>query len=182
MRPWTIPILGALALSLALPSSADARRFGPGAVLGAVVGAMFGGFRHSVRHHRRSATRPSVRQRSARAARIERRAAVSARRPAASAPPERVAPVSPERTAGIFWPDAAADLVGYVFFPKGNERFWAHGYDTIVDAAFAASDADDRRGPRSRRQSRPAWAITKLAALVSDIASNVNFERSEGVL
>jgi LTXXQ motif family protein len=142
MRPWTIPILGAVALSLALPSSADARRFGPGAVLGAVVGAMFGGFRHSVRHHRRSATRPSVRQRSARAARIERRAAVSARRPTASA--------APERTAAIFWPDAAADLVGYVFFPKGNERFWAHGYDTIVDAAFAASDADDLRGPRSR--------------------------------
>src|SRR5258705_13246224 len=153
MRPWTIPILGAVALSLALPSSADARRFGPGAVLGAVVGAMFGGFRHSVRHHRRSATRPSVRQRSARAARIERRAAFSARRPAASA--------APERTAAIFWPDAAADLVGYVFFPKGNERFWAHGYDTIVDAAFAASDADDRRCPRSR----PA------ASQVSDAAS-----------
>ncbi len=163
MRPWTIPILGAVALSLALPSSADARRFGPGAVLGAVVGAMFGGFRHSVRHHRRSATRPSVRQRSARAARIERRAGVSARRPAASAPPERVAPVSPERTAAIFWPDAAADLVGYVFFPKGNERFWAHGYDTIVDAAFAASDADDRRGPRSRPAANQVSDAASLA-------------------
>ena len=49
-------------------------------------------------------------------ARLERHAAVSAPRPAASAPPERM--VSPERTAAIFWPDAAADLVEYVFFPK----------------------------------------------------------------
>jgi hypothetical protein len=48
--------------------------------------------------------------------------------------------VSPER----------ADLVEYVFFPGGNDRFWAHGYDTVVDAAFAASDADDQRVPRSR--------------------------------
>jgi LTXXQ motif family protein len=154
MRPWTIPILGAVALSLALPSSADARlRFGPGAVLGAVAGsfgAMFGGFRHSSRHHRRSATHPSVGRRSAGVARIERRAAASAPRPTLSAPPERMAPASPERTAAVFWPDAAADLVEYVFFPKGSNRFWAHGYDTVVDAAFAASDADDQRVPRSR--------------------------------
>ena len=152
MRRWTIPVLGAVALSLAVPSSADARlRFGPGAVLGAVVfGAMFGGFRHSSRHHRRSATRPSVGRRSAGVARIARRAAVSAPRPAANAPPERMAPASPERTAAVFWPDAAADLVEYVFFPKGNDRFWAHGYDTVVDAAFAASDGNDHRGPRRR--------------------------------
>src|SRR5262249_59502668 len=56
----------------------------------------------------------------------------------------------PERTAALFWPDAADDLVGYVLFPKGNDRFWAHGYDSIVAAAFAASDADDRRAQRSR--------------------------------
>jgi hypothetical protein len=58
MRPWTIPILGAVALSLALPSNADARlRFGPAAVLGVLaVGAMFGGFRHSSKHHRHNAS------------------------------------------------------------------------------------------------------------------------------
>src|SRR5215470_9064156 len=151
MRPWTIPILAAVALSLALPSNADARlRFGPAAVLGVLaVGAMFGGFRHSSRHHRHSAMHRSVGRRSARVARIERwRAAVGAPRPAArtpaeptaAVPPERTAPVSSERTAAIFWPDAAADLVDYVLFPKGNDRFWAHGYDSIVYAAFAASD------------------------------------------
>jgi uncharacterized coiled-coil protein SlyX len=36
-----------------------------------------------------------------------------------------------------------------VLFPKGNDRFWAHGYDSIVAAAFAASDAD-RRAQRNR--------------------------------
>src|SRR5262245_15937247 len=149
MRPWTIPILGAVALSLALPSNADARpRFGPAAVLGVLaVGAMFGGFRHSSRH--RSAMHRSVGRRSARVAHIERwRAAVGAPRPTArtpveptaAVPPERTAPVSPEqagaispeRTASIFWPDAATDLVDYVLFPKGNDSFWAHGYDSIV--------------------------------------------------
>src|SRR5215831_6637863 len=65
MHPWTIPILGVVALSLAVPSGAEARlRFGPGVVLGAVAGVMFGGFRHSFRHHRRHAVRlPSRPQR-----------------------------------------------------------------------------------------------------------------------
>src|SRR5215475_6719151 len=175
MRPRTIPILAAVALSLAVPSHADARlRFGPAALLGVVAGsfgAMFGGFRHSARHHRRSATHASVGPRSARAPRIERRTAAGASRPAVSAtapavsaappkpsaPPEQTAPTPPEQTtaapperaAALFWPDAADDLVGYVLFPKGNDRFWAHGYDSIVAAAFAASDAD-RRAQRNR--------------------------------
>jgi len=209
MRPRTIPILAAVALSLAVPSHADARpRFGPALLLGVVAGsfgAMFGGFRHSARHHRRSATHAAVGPRSARAARMERRAAASARRPAVSAPapavrtaapaaaaaapaagaaapaagapagstaaapperttpapPEQTAAAPPERTAAIFWPDAAADLVGYVLFPKGNDRFWAHGYDSIVGAAFAASDADDRRVKHSRP---PASQVSDAAS------------------
>src|SRR6516225_7062675 len=143
MRPWTIPILAAVALSLALPSNADARlRFGPAAVLGVLaVGAMFGGFRHSSRHHRHSAMHRSAGRRSARIARIERwRAAVGAPRPAARAPaeptaalppertapapaertapvsPEQTAPISLEQTAAIFWPDAAA-------LPSGRHRY-----------------------------------------------------------
>src|SRR6516162_2188499 len=189
MRPRTIPILAAVALSLAVPSNADARlRFGPAALLGVVAGfgAMFGGYRHSARHHRRSATYASAGYRRARVARIERGTgaprptasapapAVSAAPPAASAPagstaaappeqtapvpsdqtaavpPEQTAPMPPERAPAIFWPDAAADLVAYVLFPKGNDRFWAHGYDSMVAAAFAASDADDPRVKRGR--------------------------------
>src|SRR5213082_1042928 len=59
MRPWTLPIVGAVALSLAVPSTADAGlRFGPGALLGAVAGAMFGGFRHTGRHGRHARLKP----------------------------------------------------------------------------------------------------------------------------
>jgi len=49
----------------------------------------------------------------------------------------------------MFWPDAARDLVEYVLLPTGNDRFWAYGYDAIVQAAFAPSNVDDR-GARSR--------------------------------
>jgi len=204
MRPWTIPILAAVAMSLALPSNADARlRFGPAAVLGALaVGAMFGGFRHSSRHHRHSAMHRSAGRRSARVARIERwRAAVGAPRPAARAPaepttalppertapvpaertapvsPEQTAPISPEQTAAIFWPDAAADLVDYVFFPKGNDRFWAHGYDSIVYAAFAASDLDDQRTKRSRppaNQLSDAASPAKAPLSTADLCGTIS--------
>src|SRR5262249_60590974 len=95
MRPWTIPILGVVALSLAIPSGAEARlRFGPAVVLGAVAGAMFGGFRHSVRHHhRRHAVRASARLR--RVARWERRLAARTPRPEVGAPPPPTKPSSP---------------------------------------------------------------------------------------
>src|SRR5262249_59410670 len=92
MRPRTIPIIAAVALSPAVPSNADARlRFGPAALLGAVVGfgAMFGGYRHSARHHRRSATYASAGHPRARVARLERGTAAGAPPPAAGAPPPR---------------------------------------------------------------------------------------------
>ena len=154
MHPWTIPILGVVALSLAVPSGAEARlRFGPGVVLGAVAGAMFG-FRHSFRHHhRRHAVHASARPR--RVARWERRPVASTPRPEVSAPPPPTNPpsppsASPEQTAAIFWPDAAADLTDYVLFANGKERFWAYGYDSIVDAVFTAADSGDPRGMHGR--------------------------------
>ena len=224
MRPPTIPILAAVALSLAVPSNADSRpRFGPAALLGVVAGsfgAMFGGFRHASRHHRRSATHPSVGQRSARAARMERRAALSAHRPSARAPaepavpttapppertapvapeqaaalppdqtaalpPERAAPIPPERTAAIFWPDAARDLVEYVLLPAGNDRFWAYGYDAIVQGAFAPSDADDRRGQRNRPAANQVSDATSPATAPvssSDLCGNVAAEAGADAL
>jgi hypothetical protein len=159
MRPCALPIVGAVAFSLALPSDAEARlRFGPGVVLGAFAGAMFGGFRYAGRHHhRRAVMHASARPRSG--ARFDRTAARMPR-PVASAPqpptkppqvpPDTSADRAPERMAAAFWPDAAADLADYVLLPSGNSRFWTHGYDSIVEAAFAASDAADQRGARAR--------------------------------
>ncbi len=86
----------------------------------------------------------------------------------------------PEHAPAIFWPDAAADLVAYVLFPKGNDRFWAHGYDSIVEAAFAASDADERRVKRSRPAGNqvsdaasPATAPLASADLCGNISATV---------
>src|SRR5262245_37220389 len=155
MHPWTIPILGVVALSLAIPSGAEAARlrFGPGVVLGAVAGAMFGGFRHSFRHHRRHAVHASARPR--RVARWERRPVASTPRPEVSAPPPPTNPpsqpsASPEQTAAIFWPDAAADLADYVLLANGKERFWNYGYDSIVHAVFTAADSGDPQGMHGR--------------------------------
>ena len=133
MRACTIPILAAVALALAVPSEASARpRFGPAALLGAVagsLGAVFGA-RPSFGRHRRSATRPSDDQRGKDDAREERR-------PAASAPPAATAE---------FWPTASADLVEYLLFPKGrDDRFWAYGYDAILNAVFTPPAADGAR-------------------------------------
>jgi LTXXQ motif family protein len=155
MRPWTIPILGIVALSLAIPSGAEARlRFGPGVVLGAVTGVMFGGFRHSSRHHhRRHAVHALARPR--RVARWERRLAASTPRPQVSTPPSPTNPpsqpsASPEQTAAIFWPDAAADLADFMLFPNGKGRFWTYGYDSIVNATFTDADSGGPPGMNGR--------------------------------
>src|SRR5262245_51531255 len=173
VRPWTISILGVVALSLAVPSGAEARpRFGAGVVLGVVAGAMFGGFRHSFRHHhRRHAVHASARPR--RVARWERRPAASAPRPAVSAPGAPTnAPIersaAAERTAAIFWPAAAADLADYVLFANGSDRFWSHGYDTIVIAAFAPSGIEDQR---ARRGQPPAARLSDAASTATPIVS-----------
>jgi LTXXQ motif family protein len=139
MRAWTIPILGAVAFSLAAPPIADARpRFGPAVLLGAMaapLGLFAGGSRHSVRYYRRGTARPSNDQ--GEDARADRRAAPGA--PSAASAP-------------VFWPDASADLVDYLIFPRGkDERFWIYDYGTIVGAAFAGSLADEARVLRGRR-------------------------------
>src|SRR5215467_6831028 len=116
MRPWTIPILGVVALSLAIPSGAEARlRFGPGVVLGALAGAMFGGFRHSFRHHhRRHAVYSSARPR--RVARWERRQVASTPRPGVSAPPP---PRSEEHTSELQSP---CNLVCRLLLEKKKQK------------------------------------------------------------
>jgi LTXXQ motif family protein len=146
MRAWTIPILGAVAFSFVAPAPADAgARFCPAAVFGVFTGVL-GGFRPSFRHHRRSVVRPSNDQRGDDTPRVERR-------PAASANLDRTGPVL-DRSGPVFWPSASADLVEYVFFPKGKDRFWAYGIGAITEGAFAASDSDDGRVLQARASFR----------------------------
>src|SRR5258707_5888173 len=161
MRPWTLPILAAVALSLAAPSTADARlRFGPGAVLGAVAGVMFGGFRHAGRHHRHSAMHASMSHRGA--GRWARHPAPTTAQRPASAPqattnvPQSQSPAPAERprasAAALFWPEAAADLADYLLFANGNDRFWTYGYDTIIDTAFAGPRSEEHTSELQSRQ------------------------------
>jgi LTXXQ motif family protein len=163
MRAWTIPIVAAVGISLAVPATADARpRFGPAAVLGVFTG-MLGGFRPSFGHHRRSVARPSNDQRGDDTPRAERR-------PAASANLDRP---EPERTGPVFWPSASTDLVEYVFFPRGkDDRFWTYGIGAIVDGAFATSDADDARILQARASARKEDLVRKeeLASKNGDMA------------
>jgi hypothetical protein len=110
----------------------------------------------------------------------------------AARPPERTAPTPPEQTAAIFWPEAARDLVDYVLLPRGNDRFWAYGYDAFVQAAFAPSNVDDR-GPHSRpdgnQVSDAASAPTapfspsdRCGNVAADAAADVLIERIERVV
>jgi hypothetical protein len=157
MRHSTVPIIATVALSLTFPSSAHAGlRFGPAALLGAVAGsfALLGGFRHSSRHHRQSATHPSLRQRSARAARMERRAALSAHRPPSARPPaappparpsERAAPVAPEQGATVP-PDQTAALPPERTSPAPRERtaaiFWPDAARDLVEYVLLPTGND----------------------------------------
>ena len=149
MRPWAISLVGALAFSLVIPATSDARaRFGPAAVLGAMtapLGLVLGGVHHGFgsRHHARGEnTRPDE------PGSVERaRAEPVISQPVA--PVQLIAGTRPDHTA-VFWPYAADDLVEYVFFPRGNDdRFWAYGYGSILYGAFAAAGADNRRRNRA---------------------------------
>jgi LTXXQ motif family protein len=145
MRLMTIPLLGALALSLTLADPATARpRFGPGMILGAF--SVFG-VRHAHRHHRYGArARASARARAyARdAARIEAQQVRG--KPAAWAGP-------------VFWPHAPDDLFGYAFFPNSGERFWAYG--DILNGVFA----DRAAPPRGRGRAARTRAIQSVAQM-----------------
>lgn len=129
MHAYTIPVLGAVAFSLAVPATADARpRFGPAAVLGAFaapLGALLGA-RPSF--GRRGTT--SRRSRSGEPARAP--AATRMDDPARTGETERAVPTAGMRSSWVgpvFWPHASDDMFEYAFLPNGaGERFWAYGH------------------------------------------------------
>ena len=146
MGPSAIPVIGAVAFSLALPTTADAgARFGPTAALRTAagsLGATLGGLRPSFakRHHRRNPTDGSDERGAETTAGVE-------------PPPVVVAQFdkNPPTDRRVFWPYASDDLLEYAFFPRGKEeRFWTYGFGTILNGMFAAADAiPTRRGRRN---------------------------------
>jgi LTXXQ motif family protein len=79
-----------------------------------------------------------------------------------NARPKSSSAVMPE-AALAFWPDAPADLIEYLLFPKGqDDRFWLYGYGAIMNAAFA--------DPAPRR---PSLAGKFAGARVADASAAV---------
>ncbi len=69
--------------------------------------------------------------------------------------------------------------------PAGNDRFWAYGYDAIVQGAFAPSDVDDRRGARNRPAANQVSDATSPATApfsASDLCGNVAAEAGADAL
>ncbi|HZN29263.1 MAG TPA: Spy/CpxP family protein refolding chaperone [Xanthobacteraceae bacterium] len=158
MRKCTISIIGAVAVAIALPASADARpKFGPGALLGmfaAPFGALLGarpslgqrGTREDgTPRQRGSREGTNTRERGARegaAARTPARA-TDENRDARAEPPaaNRAAPSRHVGWSGpVFWPNASDDMFDYALFPAAaDNKFWAYGFGDILEGVFAAS-------------------------------------------
>src|SRR5262245_15151818 len=149
MRHWTLPIIGAVALSIAVPAGADARpRLGPGALLGlfaAPFGALLGarpGLAHAGR--RKGA---GTRERGARETPRERgnRDSAPAQAGEDDAEPLRAANrAAVSRHVGwkgaVFWPNASDDMFDYALFPAAaDNRFWAYGFGDIMQGVFASA-------------------------------------------
>jgi hypothetical protein len=158
MRKWQIPIIGAVAVAIALPTSAQARpKFGPGALLG-MIAAPFGallGARSSL-GQRSSREDGNTRQRDSRenADTRERgsRENADTRTPARGTDDSRDARAEPpaasraalNRHVGwsgpVFWPRASDDMFDYSLFPAAaDNKFWAYGFGDIIESVFAAS-------------------------------------------
>jgi hypothetical protein len=159
MRKWQIPIIGAVAVAIALPASAQARpKFGPGALLGlfaAPFGALLGA-RPSL-GQRSSRDDGNTRQRGARenedgnARQRGARENADTRTPARTdesresrAEPPAANRAAPSRHVGwsgpVFWPNASDDMFDYALFPAAaDNKFWAYGFGDILEGVFAAS-------------------------------------------
>jgi hypothetical protein len=159
MRNWKILIIGAVALSIALPASANARpKFGPGALLGmfaAPFGALLGA--RSSLGQRGSREDAGPRQRGSRenANTRERgtREGATTRTPARATEESRDASAEPPAAANraaltrhvgwsgpVFWPHASDDMFDYALFPAAaDNKFWAYGFGDILESVFAAS-------------------------------------------
>jgi len=171
MRPGAISIVGVVAISLAIPEPASARRFGPGAVLGAVAGMMLGGLRPSFGHHRRGTrggaeTRNTTEEPRGDAQRTDNVARLEPQPVAATA--------QPAQPAAVFWPRASTDLVDYVFFPRGkDDRFWAYGFSAILNGVLAAPDG----GPSAARKNPDQSAATTNCGGDAGESANALIER-----
>ena len=147
MRAHRLLLTSALALSVAIPGTAEARRL-PG-LLGAVVGTVGGmiALRHARHHHRVAHAAP---HRASRVAAHTPERAPRTEQPASegSAPPAQPMSASPP-----VWPQLPADLADYMFRPSGSDdRFWSYGYAEVLDGALRPPTRRPEHGAARRNQ------------------------------
>ncbi len=171
MRQCTIAIVGAVALSIAVPDTANARpRFGPGMIFGA-FGAILGGLRPAIGHR---SGRESTGSRENSGSRETGRASTRAtgdedaveRRPVVAN--RAVATRHIGWRGPVFWPHASDDIVDYALFPSAaDNRFWAYGFGDILDGVFAPSVG--RGGAVVAATDNDAASEAKASAVEADV-------------
>jgi LTXXQ motif family protein len=174
MRPHRLVLVSAALASAMMASGADARPRFPG-ILGAVLGTVggivglshhgAGGPRYGTRH---VATHSPVRAADARP--DTEKAATE--KPGGQA----TTGAASAGTAPVFWPSLYDDTFDYVLWPTGtDDRFWAHGYGDVVEAAFRPAS---RPADRMARRGRPQQLAGQTTGVASGAGGSCGGEKS----
>jgi len=172
MRPFRLVPLSVLAASTIIimsaalpPGPAFARSPFPG-VLAPIFGTVGHLLPHRHSHHRRDrhvASHPAERPATERP---------GAAQPAntASAAPNTGGQVA--AGGALFWPQLADDVLDYVFWPSGSDdRFWAYGYNEIVEGALQPGNRNSMRASaapaRGRHETQTTGSVGDTPACAS---------------
>jgi hypothetical protein len=178
-------------MSTAVPTGpAFARSRFPG-VLAPIFGAVGHMLPHRHRHHRHHVAShlPEHRATDRRAAENPAAAQPGTEKPAnvstASAEPSTAAGGQVSAGGPLFWPQLADDMFDYVFWPSGNDdRFWAYGYNEIVEGALHPASRGTLRAsaPAPGRPDTTAQTTGSVANAPSACASQQGSETADSLL
>jgi hypothetical protein len=82
-----------------------------------------------------------------------------------------------------FWPQLADDLFDYVFWPSGNDdRFWAYGYNEIVEGALHPASRESLRASAPARGRTETQTTGSVADAPSGCASQQGSETADSLI
>jgi hypothetical protein len=178
-------------MSVGVPTSpALARSPFPG-VLAPIFGAVGHMLPHRHWHHRHhvASHRPDHHATERRAAEEPGGEQAAAEKPTnantTSAEPNTAARGQIAAGAPLFWPQLADDMFDYVFWPSGNDdRFWAYGYNEIVEGALRPASRETLRAstPAPGRHETTAQTTGSVANAPSVCASQQGGETADSLI
>jgi hypothetical protein len=191
MRPSRLAPIGVLTASTIIMSSAVptgpalARSPFPG-ILAPVFGAVGHVLPHRHWHHRHYhhvASHPAE-HRAAERRTAEHPAEQPAQTTTASAEqPNTAAGGQIAARSPLFWPQLADNVFDYVFWPSGNDdRFWAYGYNEIVEGALHPGSRESLRASASTRGRDDAQTTGSVANTPSACASQQGNESADSLI